>query len=91
MCLVLATSVLIAVASFSLAVNLKMNKLLSCNHDHGISNPRRKNRAYIEKPQPSDHRRRKNVSFRPKYVSEQSSKHVETANVFTEFIEPATG
>lgn len=51
--LVLDTSVLTAVASFSLAVSLK---LLSCNHHHGISNPRRKNRAHIEKPQLDDDR-----------------------------------
>lgn len=77
--LVLDTSVLTAVASFSLAVSLK---LLSCNHHHGISNPRRKNRAHIEKPQPDDDRGRiKNVPFRVKYVSEQSSKHVEVAHM----------
>lgn len=52
-CLVLDTSALTAVASFSLAGSLK---LLSCNHHHGISNPRRKNRAHIEKPQPDGDR-----------------------------------
>lgn len=54
------------------------NKLLSCNH-HGISNPRRKNRAHTEKPQPDGGRLRMCLSGQS--TDQNSSKHIEAANM----------